>query len=126
MVSKHSSDWFIWGKNHWQGTHCTCSKLPQHPKKTLCNLIAYLIYFPLCRLSNILEKIGVNVENIPLSDYRSKPFYICKNDALDRFGTRLEQRFSKSQIIDMLKNSGFNNIKFSNKTPYWVCVAEKN
>ena len=65
------------------------------------------------------------MENIPLSDYRSKPFYMCKNDALDRFGTRLEQRFSKSQIISMLKSSGFKNIKFSNKTPYWVCLAEK-
>ena len=100
-------------------------KLPQKQKKRICNLIAYLIYFPLSRLSNILEKIGINVENIPLSDYRSKPFYMCKNDALDRFGTRLEQRFSKSEIINMLKSSGFKNIKFSNKTPYWVCLAEK-
>ena len=100
-------------------------KLPQKQKKRLCNLIAYFIYFPLSRLSSILEKIGINVENIPLSDYRSKPFYMCKNDALDRFGTRLEQRFSKSEIINMLKSSGFKNIKFSNKTPYWVCLAEK-
>ena len=48
-----------------------------------------------------------------------------KTDALDRFGTRLEKRFSKDEIQQMLEDSGFKNIQFSDKTPFWVCIAYK-
>lgn len=98
---------------------------PKSIKNALVFLIACLIYFPFAKIAFLLEKIGVNVENIPLSDYRRKPFYQYKNDALDRFGTRLEQRFSKSEITQMLVNAGCENIKFSPNTPYWCCVAYK-
>ena len=101
------------------------SNLPQIPKKLVCDVIAITIYFPLSRLSFLLEKLGIDVSNIPLSDYRKKPFYQSRNDALDRFGTRLEQRFSKLQITEMLNNAGFDNITISNNTPYWCCVAYK-
>ena len=101
------------------------SNLPNHLKKIVCDSIAITIYFPLSRLSLVLEKLGIDVSNIPLSDYRKKPFYQSRNDALDRFGTRLEQRFSKLQITEMLNNTGFDNITFSDNTPYWCCVAFK-
>jgi NDP-sugar pyrophosphorylase family protein len=73
-----------------------------------------------------LEIFGVNIENIPLSDYRNKSFYIMNNDALDRFGTKLEQRFSKKDITNMLINAGFDKIKFSDNTPYWTCISYKS
>ena len=98
---------------------------PKPIKHSICSIIAMLVYFPLSRSARLVEKLGVNVDNIPLSDYREKPFYQCKNDALDRFGTRLEQRFSKAQITDMLLNAGCTNIEFSPNTPFWVCVAFK-
>ena len=101
------------------------SKLPPRIKKTICSIIAITIYYPLAKFSRILEILGLNVENIPLSDYRNKSFYIMSNDALDRFGTKLEQRFSKKDITNMLKNSGFHKITFSNKTPYWTCISYK-
>ena len=101
------------------------SNLPKTPKKLVCDVIAITIYFPLIRLSLVLEKLGIDVLNIPLSDYRKKPFYQSRNDALDRFGTRLEQRFSKLQITEMLNNAGFDNITISDNTPYWCCVAYK-
>lgn len=101
------------------------SALPKPAKMFACNLIAFTIYLPLAKLAWLLEKMGLNVDNVPLSDYRNKPFYQYKNDALDRFGTRLEQRFSKAQITQMLENTGFENIEFSSGTPYWVCVSTK-
>jgi len=76
-------------------------------------------------LAYLPEKIGFNAENIPLADHRKKPFYQCKNDALDRFGTRLEQRISKSQITEMLINAGCKGVKFSPNIPFWCCVAFK-
>ena len=48
-----------------------------------------------------------------------------QNDALDRFGTKLEQRFSKKDITEMLSNAGFGNITFSENTPYWTCISFK-
>lgn len=35
------------------------------------------------------------------------PFVMLRNDSLDRFGTRLEQRFSKQEIRHMLGEAGF-------------------
>ena len=101
------------------------SKLPPRIKKTTCSIIAIIIYYPLAKFSRMLEILGINVENMPLSDYRNKSFYIMRNDALDRFGTKLEQRFSKKDITNMLKNSGFHKITFSNRTPYWTCISYK-
>ena len=101
------------------------SKLPFYLKKFLTNFIAIFVYFPLARLSFFLEKIGVNISNIPLSEYRKKSFYTMRTDSLDRFGTRLEQRFTKENIEKMMKNSELENISFSNTAPYWCVVGYK-
>jgi hypothetical protein len=42
-----------------------------------------------------------------------------RNDALDRFGTSLEQRFSKEQVIRMMEQAGLRDIVISDKMPYW-------
>lgn len=101
------------------------SKLPGFLKIPICEIIAVLVYLPLTKISFLLEKFGMNVENIPLSDYRTKPYYQLRNDSLDRFGTRIEKRFSKKQIKTMLENSGFEKVTFSKNTPYWCCLAYK-
>jgi hypothetical protein len=101
------------------------SALPFKVKLFISQLIALSIYWPLSRISFVLEKMGKNVSNIPLSDYRNKPIYFLRTDALDRFGTELEKRFTKSEIEKMLLEVGFTNIKFSDSTPYWVAVATK-
>tara|TARA_X000000368_G_scaffold197845_1_gene156206 strand:+ start:2725 stop:3579 length:855 start_codon:yes stop_codon:yes gene_type:complete len=101
------------------------SKLPPKTKKVICGFIAISIYFPFAKFSKLLEILGFNVENIPLSDYRNKSFYIMNNDSLDRFGTKLEQRFSKNDITNMLINAGFDKVKFSENTPYWTCICYK-
>ena len=48
-----------------------------------------------------------------------------RTDALDRFGTKLEKRYSKKEIQTMMTRSQLNNIKFSKKPPYWVAVGTK-
>lgn len=101
------------------------SSLPSGIKGLITVIIAYLIYFPLARFALLCHKLGVNVANFPLTDYKDKPFYFMKTDALDRFGTRLEKRFSKQDIIDMLTVSGFKDIKFSEGNPCWVCISKK-
>ena len=50
---------------------------------------------------------------------------MMRTDALDRFGTRLEQRFTKEEITQMLIETGFEKITFSERAPYWVSLAYK-
>ncbi len=101
------------------------SWLPFQLKVLVTFLIACFIYFPFARFALMMEKLNFNVENVPLTDYRNKPFYFMKTDALDRFGTKLEKRFSKKEIIALLEEAGFEDISFSNQMPKWVCISYK-
>lgn len=97
-----------------------------YPLKYIASqLIALLVYLPLARLARLLEGLGKNVDNMPLSAYRDKSLYTMRTDALDRFGTRLEQRFSKQQIEAMMTQSGLEKIRFSEQEPYWCAVGYK-
>jgi hypothetical protein len=48
-----------------------------------------------------------------------------RTDAYDRFSTRLEKRFTRIEIEQMLKSAGFENVRFSNREPYWCAVGIK-
>ena len=48
-----------------------------------------------------------------------------KTDALDRFGTKLEHRFTKNEIRTMMEESGLYKISFSTGVPYWVATGLK-
>jgi hypothetical protein len=48
-----------------------------------------------------------------------------RTDSLDRFGTRLENRFTKSEILKMMQEAGLKHILFSNSKPYWCAVGYK-
>ena len=101
------------------------SRLPFLIKLIISQIIAVLVYLPLAVISKLLEKMGFDVSNIPLSDYRHKTFYFIRTDALDRFGTRLEKRFTKNEILELMHDAGFEDVKFSDGRPYWVCVGTK-
>ena len=102
------------------------SKMPANIKKILCDLIAALVYFPLVMLARLVKTVGFKSwKKLPLSYYANKSFFVIRNDALDRFGTPLEQRFSKKEINQMMRDSGLVDITFSNKTPYWHAVGKK-
>jgi ubiquinone/menaquinone biosynthesis C-methylase UbiE len=101
------------------------SAMPFGMKKIVTDLIAALVYFPLAKLAALLEKFGLNVESFPLSVYRHHSFYTMRTDALDRFGTRLEQRFTRAEISEMMTAAGLENIRFSDGFPYWCAVGVK-
>ncbi len=101
------------------------SSLPFRVKVLITNTIALFVYFPLARFSKFVFKIGINVHSFPLSYYRDKSFYTMKTDALDRFGTKLELRYTKNEIEQMMISAGLINIIFSNKSPYWCAVGIK-
>lgn len=99
--------------------------LPFNIKKLFTDFLALLIYYPLAKLSYVIDKFGIKTSSIPLSFYKNKSFYTMRTDSLDRFGTKLEKRFTKSEIENLLSMSGFKDIKFSEKTPFWVATCRK-
>lgn len=118
--------WFrlIWKTSN--GFRKIISALPHKLRYLICQLIAGLIYWPMAKLSFLFEKIGVSnsfIDGLPLSAYRNLSFYTMRTDALDRFGTRLEQRFTRNQIKIMMEDAGLERVIFSEETPYWVAVG---
>ena len=100
-------------------------RMPARLKHILTDLLAILIYYPLARLSLLAFHLGMNVTCIPLSYYKNHSFYTMRTDSRDRFGTPLEQRFSRNQIAAMMNAVGFDNIQFSDQAPYWCVVGFK-
>jgi len=101
------------------------ARMPTGFRYGLSQLIAGLVYYPLARGALLMEKLGVEVSSMPLSVYRNRGFYVMRTDALDRFGTRLEHRFTAGQIRQMLTDAGFEKIRFSDRPPYWCAVGFK-
>jgi ubiquinone/menaquinone biosynthesis C-methylase UbiE len=110
----------------WRGSDALRRRiclLRKEQKLFVTGLIACGVYWPMARLSAGVERLGVSVENIPLSMYRHASFYTMRTDALDRFGTRLEQRFTAQSIRSMLERAGLLDIRFSDAAPYWCVVG---
>jgi SAM-dependent methyltransferase len=98
------------------------SRLPYAIRRLIAKIIAGVIYLPLASTARVLGNRGKDVSNFPLHHYANMPFMMLQNDALDRFGTRLEQRFSKNEILEMLDKAGFDlaTLEFSDKEPNWT------
>jgi SAM-dependent methyltransferase len=101
------------------------SRSPFRVRSLVCEALALGIYWPLARAARALEVLGANVDNVPLSAYRQQSFYVMRTDALDRFGTRLEQRFSKDEIGRMMDAAGLTDVTFHAGPPWWVAVGIK-
>ena len=117
-----------WFRALWRGIDLLrrlISVLPNGVKNLACDLIALIIYLPLARMAWLLEKLGDLPDAWPLSYYRDREFYVLRTDALDRFGTRLEQRFTKAEIRALLHEAGFEKIEFSEMQPFWTAVGFK-
>lgn len=101
------------------------SKLPHSLRYWVSQAIAALAYLPLARIALLLDRLHLLPGAWPLAYYRDKPFYVLRTDALDRFGTRLEQRFTCEEIRAMLVNAGFVDIRFSDRAPFWCAIGIK-
>jgi SAM-dependent methyltransferase len=114
----------LWFKALWRisdGVRRVISSLPFPLRYTLSQIIAFCVYWPMARAAKYLPVPA----SWPLSAYAHRSFYVMRTDSLDRFGTRLEQRFTKQQITAMLESAGLEGIRFSDSEPYWVCKAVK-
>ena len=100
-------------------------KLPSMLKHMITDILAVVVYYPLARLSLLAELAGLKVSSIPLSYYRNHSFYTMRTDSRDRFGTPLEQRFTRKEIAEMMDAAGLGDVRFSDDAPYWCAVGIK-
>jgi SAM-dependent methyltransferase len=117
--------WYRWTWKASDVGRKLISRLPFRARKAATTAIAALVYWPLSRAAGVSAKLGVRVKNFPLSDYRGLSFYTMRTDALDRFGTRLEHRFSKDQIRSLMERSGLEDVQFREGPHYWVACGIK-
>jgi SAM-dependent methyltransferase len=112
---------FIWKISNY--LRFMVSRFPFRLRYLATQVIAFIVYFPLAKFAKLMDKLGFNVTSFPLSSYRNLSFYTMRTDSLDRFGTRLEQRFSRAQIQSMLEKAGLERVVFSEKEPFWCAVG---
>jgi ubiquinone/menaquinone biosynthesis C-methylase UbiE len=103
------------------------SSLPKAIKKFCCDIIAYILYLPIILIGRLLRLLSFKklAARLPLSGYHDQSFYIIRNDALDRFGTKLEHRFSRKEIMEMMLSAGLEEIVIPDKFPYWHAIGRK-
>jgi SAM-dependent methyltransferase len=99
------------------------SRLAAGPRAAASSLIALFVYWPLARFSRVVDAIGAPGHRLPLHYYSRRSFYTMRTDALDRFGTALEQRFTRREIEQMMRDAGLRDIVFSDGPPYWCAVG---
>jgi SAM-dependent methyltransferase len=106
----------------------TVSRLPAKLKHFVCDILALFFYMPFILVGRFFKFLGFKelAKRMPLHGYQNRSFFMIRNDALDRFGTRLEQRFSKSQVIEMMEAAGLTDIVISTGIPFYHAVGRKN
>jgi ubiquinone/menaquinone biosynthesis C-methylase UbiE len=119
----------VWYRMLWalsNSVRVVVSRLPRWMRSVISEIIAATIYWPLARVSASLSRLHISNRLLPLSWYADKSFYVMRTDAYDRFCTRLEKRFTRAQIDEMLMQAGFKQIRFSESPPYWCAVGIKS
>ena len=101
------------------------ARLPTRMRHAASDVLALGVYLPLARTAAALEGVGVDVDTFPLSAYRDRSFYAMRTDALDCFGTRLEQRFTAVQVGQMMRDAGLRDVVVGEGFPYWTAVGRR-
>lgn len=103
------------------------SRLPQPITGCFATAAAITVYFPLARMSWLLRRLGLErlAAALPLSYYADRSLHTMRNDSLDRFGTRLEKRYTRSDIVELLTTTGLTEVRISSRPPYWHAVARR-
>jgi len=115
-----------WYRAAWSITNLArvvISRLPYGLRYWTSQLIAACVYWPAARFVRLARGLGIRATHFPLQFYSDKPFYVMRTDALDRFGTRLERRFTRAEIERMMYSAGLRAIEFSEEEPFWCAVG---
>jgi len=101
------------------------SRLPLRSRHLVADVLAVVAYWPVARFARLAERLGWDPSRLPLFQYRNRTFAVMRNDALDRFGTRLEKRYGRDEVRELLERAGLVDVEFSDGPPWWVAVGRR-
>ncbi len=85
--------------------------------------LALGVYEPLVALGRVLRPFGLD-RFVPLHEfYRGKSLLRIRQDAYDRFFTRIEQRFDRDSILSL--RDAFAEVAVSERPPFWHFVCRR-
>lgn len=117
--------WYRWLWRASDVIRRVVSIMPMTLRYGLSQAVAGLVYWPLARFARLASRTGLDTTSWPLVYYADRSFYTMRTDALDRFGTQLEQRFSRAEVTAMMHGAGLWDIVFSSTPPFWCAVGFK-
>jgi len=117
--------WFQWIWACSNVARSAISRLPPRMKRFATAFAAVAVYWPVSRMSLLLEWVGADVSSMPLSFYRRSSLYTLLTDSRDRLGTPLERRFTRAEIAAMMHRAGLVDVNFSEAEPFWCAVGIK-
>jgi len=98
------------------------SRLPHRMKGWVCDVLAFSIYLPLVAVSRAVSLVTgrrTAADHLPLAYYQNKSLRDIRTDALDRFGTAVERRFTREEFVAIMKAAGLEDIVVSPQAPFW-------
>lgn len=97
------------------------SRQPRTAARIVAALIAAFVYWPCARSAALFERAGARAlaAKLPLNFYRHLAFETMRNDSLDRFGTRLERRYTQVNMVAMMRRAGLVDVVISDSPPFW-------
>jgi SAM-dependent methyltransferase len=117
-----------WFRLIWRGSDVArrlICRLPFRLRAAASTGLAATLYWPLSRTGRVMRRLGLSTRHLPLSSYIDSPWADLRADALDRFGTAVEHRFSKAEMERMMLNAGIRDIRFAEGPPYWIALGYK-
>lgn len=89
--------------------------------------VGLVVYWPLARASRLLARVGLRrlADLLPLSFYRERSLRTMLNDSLDRFGTRVEHRYTRASMARLMSGAGLENVILSQLPPYWHGIGTR-
>jgi len=118
-----------WYRALWRASDAVrrvLSRSPHRVKLAVTAAVAVAVYLPLARAARLAAALRLPFAgNMPLAYYAQRSFYTMRTDAYDRFGTRLEHRFTRAEIEQMMVAAGLRDVRFSEGEPFWCAVGLK-
>lgn len=102
------------------------SMLPSEFKFVACDILFISVYLPLILWAKLMKFLKLaDPSKIPLGYYADQPLFIARTDARDRFGTSVERRYTRHELMNLLTTSGFRSIEIGEGEPFYRFSAKK-
>lgn len=103
------------------------SRSPHAVLRPITDVLAALVYLPLARTSWLLRHLGLHrvAAGLPLNAYADRSFRVMRNDSLDRFGTRVEKRFTRTDMLRLMERAGLEAIRVADSAPFWHAIGRR-